>query len=375
MGLRALRATCLGAVLCTAACDFTEPQWEVDLILPFNSDTITFEDVLPPGVVIGEVLGELAFIISAISDSTRSTLGDVCGAACSSLQGQTVPVPGFSFVDTLEIGLGSELLSVEIRDGTLNYSIWHDLGFDPLRPHPDPDSAGSITLVTLSFDSGELLDSTVISGANTTLPSGRALVGHIDLAGKQIDGGTRTILTLDSPFDGQTATVDTAASFTAAAVLLGVFAEGIRIVLDSDSLRESFPVDLPPEIRERLVEDLLPGIDNFVQAARLVIEIQHGLSISGGLDLSLSEDTAAAFSDGADAVVVENIDISTAPDGRTIEREISPQDVILIAEAEELIAVYRATISGTEPGFSVRLSPGDGVLIKLTISAKLLLQP
>jgi hypothetical protein len=123
MGLRALRATCLGAVLSTAACDFTEPQWEVDLILPFNSDTIAFEDVLPPGITIGEIEGELAFIIPAIADSTSFTLGAACGSPCSTLQGQTVPVPGFAFVDTLDIALGSTLLSIEIRDGTISYMI------------------------------------------------------------------------------------------------------------------------------------------------------------------------------------------------------------------------------------------------------------
>jgi hypothetical protein len=375
MGLRALRATCLGAVLSTAACDFTEPQWEVDLILPFNSDTIALEDVLPPGITIGEIEGELAFIIPAIADSTSFTLGAACGSPCSTLQGQTVPVPGFAFVDTLDIALGSTLLSIEIRDGTISYMIRHDLGFDPLRPHADPDSAGSITLVTSSLSTGELLDSTVISGATATFPSGQGLQGNIDLEGKQIDGGTRTILTLDSPFDGQTAIVDTAASLTASAALLGIFVDGINVVVDSDTLRERFTVDLPPEIRERLIEDLLPGLDNFVQAARLVIEIQHGINISGGLDLALAADTTDLFSGNADEVLLENIDFSTAPNGRTEEREISPEDVVLIAEAEELFVGYEAVVSGTGPGFSVRLLPGDGVLIKLTISAKLRLQP
>jgi hypothetical protein len=106
-----------------------------------------------------------------------------------------------------------------------------------------------------------------------------------------------------------------------------------------------------------------------------VIEIQHGINISGGLDLALAADTTDLFSGSADEVLLENIDFSTAPNGRTEEREISPENVVLIAEAEELFVGYEAVVSGTGPGFSVRLLPGDGVLIKLTISAKLRLQP
>jgi hypothetical protein len=38
------------------ACDFQQPEWEIDLILPFNSDTITFQDLLPPGVLVDTIL-------------------------------------------------------------------------------------------------------------------------------------------------------------------------------------------------------------------------------------------------------------------------------------------------------------------------------
>ncbi len=374
--LKALQATCLGTLLSAAACDFTEPQWEVDLILPFNSDTIGFEDVLPPVVSIGDLAGTITFVLSTITDTTRTSLGQACGSPCGALQGQTVPVPGFSHVDTVEIGLGSDLLAVEISDGTLTYLMTHDLGFDLLRPHLDPGTAGSITLVTTSVTTGELLDSTVISGANANFPSGGSLTGFVDLTDTRFEGGLRTIITIDSPFDGQTATVDTAAQLTSVGLLLGAFANSIRIVVDSDTIKENYPIDLPPEIREKLIEDLLPGFDNFVQTARLVVEVKHGINVSGGLDLLVAEDTVAVtFVDGPDEIVLEDIDISTAPNGRIVEREITADDVLLIAESEELFAVYQAVVTGTEPGISVTLTPDAGMLIKLTISARLRLQP
>lgn len=351
------------------------PSWDIDVRLPFSRDSLPFDDLLPADIDTGSVEGERVFLFRPKSDSSVATLADICGSGCASLQGQTAPVPGFQHVDSLELLFDSDLISAVVASSRFFVQIANGLGFDLLRPHPDPDSAGSLTFRTVDLGRGITLDSTVIRGTSRTLAPGDTLEAIINLGGVTVTGGAVIEMTLNSPADGQVAVIDTAESLSFQARLDSVTLSAIDAVVDSDTVGGEFVAKLDADIRKKLTTEIAPELSSSVQSASFEIRVTHDLDIEGPLTISFAGKRPDLFSNTPSEVRLNDIDFSPAPGGRTAERSITADEMVLLAELPTVLIAYRAIVTGVNrdplgrPAAS--LTPGLSSEIQLAVAVRL----
>ncbi len=360
------------AIGLVSGCEVPEaPQWEVGLLVPFELDSITFRDFLPDDVRDTVVAGQPAFAVTTQPASFDFTLGRMCGDPCD-LQGLNVPVPGFDFTDSLDVSFAAELASFRLVSSTLTFQLRNGFGFDPLRPNPDPNSAGFIALVARDIGTGALVDSVQLNGATETLPphSSRAIV--LNLSNIELSAGVRTLLIIHSPFDGQTATLvpDSAVGLTTS--LDDNIVSGVTAVLESRTLEESFILDFDQDVRTEISEEILGGT--------VELELTHNIEVVGILDVSVAGGIADLFSGSPFTEVrLFSVDFSPAPEGRRVIRELTAEQLRFIANLPEIHIGYRGVASGATLDAlgrrTVRLTPDQFVETRIRLTARLEVNP
>jgi hypothetical protein len=279
-------------------------------------------------------------------------------------------------LDSLDALLQPDLVSVAVQAGELELRVTNGLGFDVMRPHSDPDSAGSVVLVTRDLGSGALLDSTVISGALFSLPSGSAFETSIGLGGGAvIAGGTRTVATFDSPFDGQAATVDTALQLEVRAVLANLIATSVTMVADNELVREDYPAELDDEIRDQVFAELRRGVGGRVQEASMEFEIQHNLDVDATFEISLSDSRPELFLGSNSDANFSDVDFSTAAQGRVVTRELSAADAEALLSFERIYVGVQGSVTGgtldARGRRVVTLRPADGMSFRFRLNVRI----
>lgn len=338
-GVRRVGVAAVGMAL-LAACDVPEaPEWEVGLTVPFSSDPITIVDFLPAGVDTAVVGGRSVFTVAEQQDSSVYSLGDMC-APCGALQGATIEVPGFDFADSVDVRFPPELMAIELFQGRLGTRFHNQMNFDPLRPHPDPDSAGYVAVAIRDLLSGVLLDSLFISGATETLPPGSTREFALAVSSAVIAEGVRAVFYVHSPADGQSAQIDTAAAAGVAAFLDQLLVDAVSVVVDADTLEESFLIEFEDDARNEIAER--------VQSAIYELELRHSAEVEGTLEISVAESLAALFS-GNPQSEVRLTGLVFTP-GLVQSGELTPDEVQRIANFVDVHVGYRGVASGTRTG-------------------------
>ena len=358
-----------------AGCESPEaPVWEVGLRLPLTSDTLRIADLVRDGAVDTTADGVVIFRLEPKSNSMSYDLAHLCGDPCRALEGQTVAVPGFSSTDSVDVAFPQDLLSIDVRSARLSFSLTNGLNFDPLRPDPDPGIAGSITLATIDQETGTTLDTRSISGASQTLPPGTTLNVETGLVDVTMGRGLTIELTIQSPFDGQVATVDTSLQAGISALLDSIEVTAVGLVVDSDTVSNITQADLDGSIRQRLIDELAPGINSRVLSAAIQIGLTHNTDLEGVLNVSIAGSEDDLFSNSSDEVMLLDIDFSAAADGRVTTHEIGPQSTRFIAELAEVYVGYRAGVRGaTEDSQgrpTARLTPTQQAALRLTFQVR-----
>lgn len=316
------------------------PEWDVGLSLPFSSDPIAISDFLPAAVSIDTVLGVPVFTIQPQSDSRSYDLAQLCGAPCTALDGQTAAVPGFSFNDSIDVALDSDLVAVDIVSAQLRLTLNNGLNFDPLRPDPNPALAGFIVFLTRDAGSGALLDSTMVSGASQSFPPNSSLQVDLNLSNVQVKEGLRTEVILTSPFDGQTTLINTGLSAGFAVTLDQLSVSAITVVIDGEQLDEVFTIDLDADLRDEF--------DERAQSGSFELELTHDLEINGNLEVSIAGSEGDLFSGTPGTEIrLQNFDFSYAPNGRVAVRALSEADLQFIAQQQELFVGFEGVASGS----------------------------
>ncbi len=367
-GSRAVRlAHLVFALSALSACEVPEaPQWDVGLRVPFSTDPISIADFLPADVSIDTVGGAAVFVVSLQTDGESYTLAQLCGTPCVSLNGTMAPVPAFSYNDSIDVAFDPDLVSIEVITARLGVTLNNGLNFDPLRPHPNPDSAGSIALITRDVATGALLDSTLLSGATRTLPPNDTIQLDIILSNVEIRGGLRTHVVVNSPFDGQSALIDTGMSAGFGVALDEIAVSAITAVVDSTQLDERFVLDVDADLRQDLADR--------VQSGEFELEVMHDIEIAGNLEVSIAASLADLFSGLPGAEVrLADFDFSFAPAGRTMKRVLTPEDIEFIAMQPSLFVGYRANASGSsiDAGRPVaRITPDQSIVTRLKVTTQ-----
>jgi len=322
------------------ACEIPKaPHWDVEILVPYSSDTLTLSDFLPDAISLDTVGGTAVFRTEPQADSVEFRLGRMC-SQCLALNGQTVQVPAFEYTDSLDVPFPPRLVTIDVTSALLEIRVTNGLAFDPLKPDPDPADAGYIALVERDIVSGTTIDSAVISGATETLAPGVTRVVRFSITDKQISEGVRLVVHVVAPQDGQTVTIDTTQATKVAVSLGDIQVSGVAVVVDGVTLDEQAQVRLNPTLRDVLARS--------AQSGRFELLLQHNLDLEGAFRASMAGSPADLFSGDLARDIQLNQLVFTP--GLVQTRELTAEQIRQIASFERVAIGFRAVVSGTETG-------------------------
>jgi len=361
-----LLTTAIAGLCALAACDLPEaPQWDVGVVVPYTSDTVMVYDFLPSAVSVETVDGTSVFAIEPQADSVEHRLGQMC-SACEALSGQTVTVPSFVYTDSLDVLFPPELVTIDVINAEWTMRVRNELNFDPLRPNPDPNTAGYIVLVARDIATGATIDSVLISGASTTLDPDETASFQFSIAEQEISEGVRIVFHVNSPEDNQTVTIDTNLGAKIAGVLSAIRVRGVAVVVDGETLDEQDQVSIDQEVRDELA--------NRVQSGLFELELLHDLELTGSFSASIAGSPGDLFS-GDPAREVPLTQLVLTP-GIAQSGELTADQLQQIATFATVYIGVRAIASGTETGPSGQLkvagfTPDQFLLVDLRVTSVL----
>ena len=322
------------------ACEIPKaPQWDVEVLVPYSSDTLTVADFLPDAISVDTVDGTAVFRTEPQADSVEFRLGQMC-SQCLALDGQTVQVPAFQYTDSLDVPFPPRLVTIDVTSALLEIRVTNGLAFDPLKPDPDPADAGYIALVERDIVSGTTIDSVVISGASETLAPGETRAVRFSITDKQISEGVRLVVHVVAPQDGQTVTIDTT-QVTKVAVSLGeIQVSSVAVVVDSLTLDEQAQIPVNRTAMDVLASRALRG--------RFELVLQHSLDLEGLFRTSIAGSAADLFS--GDPTRELQLDQLVFTPGLPQLRELTSEEIKRVASFDPMLIGFRAIVSGTRTG-------------------------
>ncbi|UCF21156.1 MAG: hypothetical protein JSU87_07150 [Gemmatimonadota bacterium] len=328
------------------ACAVPEaPEWDVDIQVPFSSDPVSIIDFLPLDengdtiIRVSSVDGVSIFVVDVQEDSINYSLGQMC-SDCRTYHGSAVAVPGFDYVDSLDVSFPEKLISLEILSARVGTRLRNDLNFDPLRPNADPDLAGYLAIAVRDLGSGVLLDSVLVSGVEQGLPAGTEKTFELQVNGVEISGGLRTIFYVHSPEDAQVAQIDTAMNARLASFIDQIQVEAVTALVETDTLEESFIVDVDEDVRDELRDR--------VQGGSYELELQHDVEADGALEVSIAGSAGDLFS-GDPTREVRLTDLALTP-YLVQTGQLSVDEVERVIDYFDVYIGYRAIAFGTRTG-------------------------
>jgi hypothetical protein len=323
-----------------AACKVPQaPEWDIGVLLPYTSDTVAVLDLLPSAVSVDTVGMTPVFEIQSRTDSLEFPLGQMCGP-CQVLHGQTVQVPSFEYLDSLDVPFPPELVAIQVISAPLEIRVTNGLNFDVLRPDPDPADAGYIALVARDIAAGTTIDSVFISGASETMIPGETKTLQFEIADMEISKGVRIVVHLLSPQDNQTVTIDANRGTKVVGLLGPIQVSGASVVVDDRPLDEQVRITVDPTVRDAVADQN--------QGGQFELELQHSLDLEGVLRASIAGSPADLFSGDPTRDIV--LDGMVLTPGLTQTREVTAAELRQIATFEEVYVGYRAVASGTGTG-------------------------
>ena len=347
-----------------AACKLPEaPQWDIGVVLPYTSDTVTVLDFLPSAVSVDTVGVTPVFETQPQTDSVEFRLGRMC-ILCQVLNGQTVQVPSFEYIDSLDVLFPPELVTIQVISALLEIRVTNGLNFDPLKPNPDPANAGYIALVARDIGTGTTIDSVLISGANETMIPGETETFQFGIADMEISEGVRIVFHIVSPQDSQTVTIDANLGAKVVVLLGSIQVSGVAVVVDDKTLDEREQIEVDQNVRDALAR--------LAQGGLFELELQHNLDLEGVFRASIVGSPADLFSGDPTRDVALNQLVLTPGLVQTIE--LTAEQLQRIATFENVTIGYQAIASGTETGPSgelkvARFTPEQFLYVKLQLTS------
>lgn len=262
----------IGVVL-LSACEVPTamPHWDTTWALPVGTIELTPGSLLPDGI--GITADESAFEVHVDGTDFGSHLSDFCDE-CSLLNGTQAVKP--AFLAELEGGaiLPADLISAPVVGGQVAIDLYHDFGFDPIRP--GEAARGSIELLMLS--AGDTLASTTINGVDAEFPSGTTKSVLLPYNQATIRDDVQIVVIIDSP-EGDTILVDTSRGFQ-------VVVNESRMLISEVNVRLA---DQHVDLDESSVKMIGgEGMVNRILGGILRLELDNPFQIAGSLEISLT---------------------------------------------------------------------------------------
>ncbi len=284
MSRPAPRGCRLAAALATtfhAACSVPTdiPVIDSRWVFEAKSTTIGVEGFLPSGV---SVSGD-AFAVEIDPLTSSSTLGALC-PECAVAEGRRVPKPAFTGRFTGTATLPSDVSSAELASGRMILSLFHDFGFDPLRP--PGGSPGNLT-VAMRETGGRTVGQLRLDGASDSLPSGRAVEHEITLAEGTVGAELSMEIVMNSPI-GDTADARHFVEFAAADQVRATAApQDIRM---SSARVDARGREATIEAADIGVEGIDDAIVERIQSGAIVLDIANPFGVGLDAEMRITRD-------------------------------------------------------------------------------------
>jgi hypothetical protein len=341
------RSIVLLAALVLAACDLpTEPpRWEQTWVVPGERVTIGIADLLPAGVAVSA--DGSRFQVHTTEVEVGATLGELC-EPCRPLHGLSAPKPAFTHTMSGVSALPADLVAAVVADGTLQLTLAHDLGFDPLRPNADPGAERGHVVVTLT-SGGTVVAWDSISGNDVAFPSGVPLASFLPLRPGPVAGQVDLVVWLVSPAgDPVEIRLGRELSATVHRSLVSLTEATIRatdLSVASPATRLGF--DLDDAVLER------------IQGGAIRLDVQNPFTLSGDVELGFA--TAAG-------TIARSVTLEPGTGQRRLEFSGPELRGILRDDAVQV------TATGTlaSPGGTLTVSPAQELSLRLRFELTLL---
>jgi hypothetical protein len=289
LGLSILALALLGA----GACDLPTggaPKWNTTWQVPADSGEIGVASLLPPSVSIVTVGESKAFDVALSGAGISQSLRSAC-PACATANGLRVPKPAFTLTDSATIALPSDVGWADLVGGTVDYTLTHDFGFDPLVPSSHGAAEKGWLLIRVRSGSA-LLATDSVNGASLTLPPNVAFARSVGVdasptSPRHVSGPITVTVTLYSPA-GDTVTVNDAQSLH-----VNVVPHGVRVSQASVSLPAQTLIS-----RQKTVDlsGLGGEVSGRVQGGSVVLTVRNPFAVEGQLTATLTAPGAAPVS-------------------------------------------------------------------------------
>lgn len=195
------------ALVGLAACEIpTElPRWHQTWVAPGETIEVSAAELIDDVDLNAD---STAFVTETPSVSVRFSLADLCGSACSLLDGRTAPKPAFTDTLNATVDLPTDMTSATLAGGSLDATVAHDFNFDPLRPSSDPTGPRGYMVVRVTSN-GNVVAYDSISGHDTPFPEGSSITPTLPIQPVQVTDTLNVALILYSPA-GDEAVIETA---------------------------------------------------------------------------------------------------------------------------------------------------------------------
>ena len=333
---RTLRAVGALLILATTACDLPSeaPSWDTRWIVRADSTRIGIGELLPDRINLNDA-GDL-FSVQVDPTSLSWTLLELC-PPCAGLDGQTVPKPPFQGSVSESADFPSDVVTIQVRSGSVVARVTNGFPFDPLRP-----TAGAFGMLTATLldGAGRFLDSVVLSGTATAFPSGGTVTVPLDVGSVGVSDRFTVTISIDSPA-GDAAMIDITDRLMVEVLPQIVLLESADVRIPTDSVTVD-PVELG-------LEDMDEEVVDRVESGALLLDVRNPFQISVSLTLLISGSTFTPIS--------KPIDVS--PGQGDVRVELSG------AELRSFLGAPDATFSGvgtvTTAAGVQRVTPLQGV--------------
>lgn len=319
-------------MLTLAGCEFpTElPKWNTTWIVPGETTTISVNDLLPASVTAS---GNTFAAVLQPSSFSR-TLGEMCGTVCTLASGLTLPKPAFTTTFQTSFALPSDVVSATLASGQLQFQLFQDFGFDPIRP--SAMTRGTITL-TLSTPAGQIAQD-VISGQSTAFPSGSTLTRTIPVNPATVTGPLTLRVEIDSPA-GDPARIDpnSRLTFTPQVRLSEAVVRVNNRTLNGE--RVELELDVDRELTDRAV------------GGALLLDVENPFQVTGNLRLTL---------EGPGTRIEKTVTLR--PGNNPARVDFSEQEIRSILSDDSIDLRVSGTVSAPSGGVTIR--PGQVVTIR-----------
>lgn len=274
MGRRSTARLAIAAsALAVSACDVPTalPRWDTTWAVPVDALELAVASLLPSGVTLTPDGKAFEFEVDGLRLVER--LGDIC-AACAVLEGQVVPKPPFLVVLRPDVVFPADVASASIVGGEVHVELFHNFGFDPIRP--SATQRGSIRVVLTSAN--DTLAAGMIDGAAEAFPSGTHKVLAIPFRKGELGDFLRLSLIIDSP-GGDPVRISNASHFELTLAPSPVKISEARVRVE----------DLAVSMKETSFEVVGgEGLVNRIRNGTLSLDIDNPFQVAGSFSITLS---------------------------------------------------------------------------------------